>query len=135
MNHNESISLMPENVGKTTCTFRIMPHEKLKLASKARELGMSPSQYIEALVLNQHNILLKKEEKTNQAVSLTFKEETKIGLFNSFLKKLTKRFPKYTAEEIVLASMVHAYENQGALWQRSMNTFLHRLTKHFYNPK
>ncbi|MEO1263332.1 MAG: hypothetical protein AAFZ15_31270 [Bacteroidota bacterium] len=137
MNPYEGNSLKPEVSGKTTCTFRIMPQEKLKLALKAKELGLSPSQYIEALVLSQHQLLLKqKEEKeVNRGINLPFQEERKVKTFYAFLNKLKKRFPKNTIDEIVLASMIHAYENQGALWQRSLKTFLRRLRNHFYNLK
>ncbi len=128
----EEIPIQSNDTGKTTCTFRIMPHEKLLLATKAQTLGMSPSQYIEALVLGQHNEILKRMEGA-QKRSFQFTENEE-KLFYAFLAKLCKRYPNSTTGEIILASLAHAFENFDAVWQRSMKTFLKRVRNNHYKP-
>jgi CRP-like cAMP-binding protein len=127
----EETSLQANDTGKTTCTFRIMPHEKLLLAAKAQALGMSPSQYIEALVLGQHNEIQQRMEATQKQRNAQFTEDEE-KLFYAFLAKLRQRYPNNSSGEIILASLAHAFENFDALWQRSMKTFLRRVRSNHY---
>lgn len=127
----EETPIQSNDTGKTTCTFRIMPHEKLLLATKAQMLGMSPSQYIEALVLGQHNEILNRMESVQKQRNTHFTVDEE-KLFHAFLAKLCKRYPNSTTGEIILASLAHAFENFDAVWQRSMKTFLNRVRNNYY---
>jgi len=130
---NQEGKLPPQPKGKTTMTFRLMPNEKLAISAKAQELGMSPAQFAEALILNRYNDFNNQRTSLQgRTQSLVFEEDESL-LFKKHLNILRHRFPNCTVEELLTATCIHAVENQGALWQRSMRTFLRRIKQKFYN--
>ena len=52
---------LPESKRKVTLSCRVLPEQKLIIAERAKELEMSPSQYMEAKVLREDNF---SQEKT-----------------------------------------------------------------------
>lgn len=115
----------PKPAGKTTLTFRLDPNIKLHIAATAKGLGMSPSQYVEALIMKRHSELvatLKEPEKPK----LPAKQTPVQNLIEQFVEKLSASHPSATKEELIAAALHHAYSNKGALWQRSLKTYLTR---------
>lgn len=132
---NQEEKLPPHQKGKTTMTFRLLPNEKLAIAAKAQELGMSTAQFAEALILNRYNDFNNQRSSLQgRTQSLVFEEEESL-LFKKNLNILRQRFPTCSVEELLTATCLHAVENQGALWQRSMRTFLKRIKQNFYHQK
>ncbi len=115
--------------GKTTCTFRISPETKLALATTAKELNMSPSQYIEALVSQQHNIVVNSLDVIKREKKITFSEPL-YELVMKHLEKLKERHSDSSVEELIAGALAHAYSNKGAIWQRSLDTFIKRNSYH-----
>lgn len=120
--------------GKTTITFRILPDIKLELAKKARSLGMSPAQYVEALVVKGH-FEANQETKSSQEQKPFQLSETSMPLFQHFIQKLKARFPEQSNSDLVISCLAHGVENSGALWQRSLSTFLKRVLNGYYQTK
>ena len=76
---------------------------------------------------NENEILI---APTFQAVILHQSNELKqVETFEKFMKKLKTKHENYSETELINACLVHATKNEGAVWQRSLNTFLKRLKK------
>ncbi|NJN77418.1 MAG: hypothetical protein HC803_03065 [Saprospiraceae bacterium] len=76
---------------------------------------------------NENEILI---DPTFQAVILHQSNESKqVETFEKFMGKLKAKHENYSQTELINACLVHATENEGAIWQRSLNTFLKRLKK------
>ena len=118
--------------GKTTFTFRISPENKLQIAATAKGLGMSPSQYMEALALKRQGETINQlvEEKAANQFRFSKPLQKKV---NRVLANLKERYPEYSNEELMAACLDHAYENIGAVWKRSLRTFLQRLSNYLSN--
>jgi|GEM_PF-4628993 len=120
--------------GKTTFTFRVQPDIKLELAERARSLGLSPSQYVEAIVVKCHYEHVRNDNSDTVEQKLTLSAD-QADVYQSLLTKLSQQFPDHTTAEIITACLAHALENAGALWQRSMKTFLRRIKEGYYHHK
>ena len=99
--------------GKTTMSFRIMPDTKLRIAGVATKLNMSPSQYIEALVMKRHNEIVDAINKTNRPTPpktsfLNLSNEQEIELREA-IEDLLELFPNRDKEELLIASVLQAY--------------------------
>ena len=108
------------NRGKTTMTFRLLPEEKLKLSIQAKELGMSPSQYAEVLILGHHNEIINEAEEQNKKensakLDLELSNYQK-NFVNAALKGLQRKFKNEPKELLLLASVFQVFNNE--------NTFL-----------
>jgi hypothetical protein len=76
---------------------------------------------------NENEILI---DPTFQAVILRQSNEPKqVETFEKFMEQLKTKHENYSETELINACLVHATENEGAIWQRSLNTFLKRLKK------
>ena len=120
--------------GKTTCTFRIEPNAKLALAETAKELHMSPSQYVEALVMEQHDLFVNSLEAKQREKKIVF-SESMYQLIREHLSKLKKRYPESSIEQMIAASLDHAFSNYGAIVQRSFKTSLRRISNQILKLK
>ena len=104
------------------------------MAERARELGLSPSQYVEALVVKGHFEQQQQTRRSPATDTLQLPKDT-AAHYHYFLGELKNKFPSHRDTDIVIACLAHAVENAGALWQRSLNTFLKRITTDFYQTK
>lgn len=121
-----------EEKGKTTFTFRISPENKLHIAATAKGLGMSTSQYMEALALKRHTETINTLVDLKAANRFKFSKPLLLRVNNS-LGKLKEAHPKYSDEELMAAALDHAYSNKGAFIQRSLGTYLSRIRNVFLN--
>jgi len=134
MNKENSNQIESKPEGKTTVTFRILPNVKLHIAATAKGLGMSPSAYVEALIMKRHTQMVESisESKKEKPVELPTAMQQIINHFSELLKK---QHPGTSEEELIAAALFHAHSNKGALWQRSLNTYLSRIRVELSNQK
>lgn len=130
----QSNSQHQKDSGKTTCTFRISPENKLHMAATAKGLGMSTSQYIEALVLKRHGETINTLVEQKAANCFKFSKPLLLRVKDS-LSKLKELHPDFSDEELMTACLDHAYSNHESNWQRTLSTYLNRLQTFLSNYK
>ena len=119
----QSNSQNQKDSGKTTFTFRISPENKLHIAATAKGLGMSASQYMEALALKRQTETINSLIDLKAANRFKFSKPLLLRV-NSSLEKLKELHPGFSDEELMTACLDHAFSNEGAYWQRSLKTYL-----------
>lgn len=121
---------------KVTLSCRILPEQKLELAETAKSLGLSLSQYVEALVLKNHKTIeeVPKMEFTWEEVDSLLPDNLR-EVYRDFMDKLKIRFPDASEQQIVTATLAHGFENHGAWVQHKLKRFLNRLETNFYTLK
>lgn len=120
---------------KVTLSCRVLPKDKLEIATKAQSLDLTLCQYTEALVLHNHGELIEQcaVNKENK-ISDCLPDDLKNGYTNT-MDILKKRYPKYSEEQLLMAALRHATENHRAFIQRDLGVFLKRMENNYYNSK
>ena len=145
-----------------TVSCRVTPEIKMQLAQRSEKLGMKLCNYIELLVLNQfekeqqsdaeitaentaENIAEKVEVAENnfrehqiepnfQALFTHLSDDTtQAEIFEKYMDILQEKHENFTKVELVNACLIHATENDKALWQRHLSVFLNRLKQGKYD--
>jgi len=122
MNENLNFPNKKES-SKTTFTFRISPENKLQIAATAKGLGMSPSQYMEALALKRHTETINSLVDLKAGNRFNF-NKLQLEKVNSLLTKLKEMHPTCSDEELMTACLDHVLSNKFAWWERSLNKYL-----------
>lgn len=117
---------------KVMASYRISPDLKLELAATAKELGMTMSQYQEALIVGRH-------KKFNEALKAlhnppppappvnpnNFKiDNSLLEHFESILEKLQRQYPKYSKSRLLIAALKYVLYNEREFITKSFHYFL-----------
>lgn len=135
-----------------TISCRVTPNIKMKLAQRSEKLGVKLCNYIELLVLNQFeseqqgNLKIITENMTendiqNNLIEPNFQaliahqtdDTIQAEVFRKYMDILQEKHEDFTKVELVNACLIHATENDKALWQRHLSVFLNRLKKGEYD--
>lgn len=129
---------MNNSRGKVTLSCRILPLEKLVLAKEAEKLNLTLSEYVEALVLKEHNhFQTKKKEKVPKSGNVELeigKGSTEFKTFEFFMDYLQSLFPEEEKEVLLIAALATAHSSSEELLSRNFTTCLRRIKNgHYYN--
>lgn len=124
-----------ENARKVTLSCRVLPKDKLTVATKAKELGLTLCQYTEALVLHNHGELIEQCSTTNESdISLIDSLPNDLqDIYTATMDTLKNRYPKFTEKQLLVAALRHAMENHKVFIQRDMKVFLNRIDNNYYH--
>lgn len=128
---------MIEKARKVTLSCRVLPKDKLAIATKAQALGLTLCQYTEALILHNHGELMEQYSDNSEAtpkISLIDLIPSDLQhIYHPTMAILRKRYPKFTEEQLLVAALRHAMENHKVLIQRDMKKFLKRIDNNHYD--
>lgn len=129
-----------------TISCRVTPDIKMQLAQRSEKLGMKLCNYIELLVLNQFENEQQGETtvaKNNESDQIEPSFQALIAhqtddiaqaeVFEKYMDILEEKYEDFTKVELVNACLIHATENDKALWQRHLSVFLNRLKQGEYD--
>lgn len=126
-----------ENARKVTLSCRVLPKDKLAIATKAKSLDMTLCEYTEALVLNNHSELIEqcsdKKEVTSTPSLADLIPPNLQNIYLQTMETLKERYPNFTEELLLVAALRHAMENHKVFVQRDMKTFLKRIDANHYD--
>jgi hypothetical protein len=125
-----------ENVGKVTLSCRILPEQKLRIAKEAKDLGLSMCQYVEALVLKNHNELDKTVTPMDKQKAYQFENQfsdREENFYQSLLEELQVFHPESSENELVIGSLLHVLKNRNAWVQRDLSHYLKKVTEGKYD--
>lgn len=121
---------MDSNQGKTTFSFRIMPDEKLKIVAVAQQLGMTASQYLESLILDKNNKIVKAIKKSRKPKKVI---ETIVEIEKSYFSKkdvqeiliylepLKELYPNRSDIELITVCLHAAKVNHKSFYIKKIN--------------
>lgn len=129
-----------------TISCRVTPDVKMQLAQRSEKLGMKLCNYIELLVLNQFEneqqgeTTVAKNNESDQIepsfqalIAHQTDDTTQAEVFEKYMDILEEKYKDFTKVELVNACLIHATENDKALWQRHLSVFLNRLKQGEYD--
>ena len=107
---------------KVTVSCRLLPEQKLLIAEKAQQMGMSPAQYMEAKILQENNLKLERTIQTQQR---------EIKRLQSFLNN----YDKMKKEEQAKRDAQYRKHLEKALHDVEVELYRQNFMIYFSNPK